>query len=772
MDGLGEYTMKSVKVKVNPKNLKRQDNPTSLPPFRVEKVIAALSQVANWGITKLKIPNTWTVTKGEDMNVLVIDTGCPCIIKNGKPIVHPDLDGAILVDKCKSFVSGEGIEDLNGHSSHCAGIIGARDNEVGAVGYAPICNIITYKALDKNGSGTMKGINDALKAAITLKPDVVSMSLGCQYPDPDMERAIKKLFDMNIPVIAAGGNGGEMEGVNYPGNYDETITIGAYDVSGAIADFSAVGPGIDFAFPGVDIYSTYLKGAYCKMSGTCLKKGTKVYTSSGLKKIEDIEVDEIVFSLNQKNNKIVESKVQNVINNGIKKTYKVKTPHETIFATDNHPFLVKEEQNITWKQLKDIKVDDKIAVVKNVNYCDSNISNILNDFLMKKHKELTNHLKQTSGMPTDPIVMSDNLCQFIGAFLGDGYINTNRKMRTGLAGVGLCVRYGYKQQNESLPSDYNQIFKSAFNGLEMTERDNGDLFIYSEYLANVFEGLGLFETAHTKRIPDWIFKLNNKQKIAVLSGLIDTDGWIGTNGNLVFEFCNKDLLEDIRCLCNMVGVKFGNIYTKTHNGVFGKYEDKVYNAYTRNTTQIKRIENDLTIKDKYYNKFLSERNDLIVKDQKYMNEFDISLLDTDIVFNRITEITESDEENVYDLTIENNHNFIAEGIIVHNSMATPAAAGVVALLIAKHRAQEKITGKNDCVTVDQIKEHLKKYSEDVGPANKDNWFGYGIVDVEKMIAQDNEFVVPPVVIPTPVPVPTPKAKKSLWERFLDWLILR
>lgn len=251
--------------------MEQYKNPVKLPPFTVKNVCATLSQTVDWGLLNLNIPNTWFITKGRGITILIIDTGCPVTKSNGEIIVHPDLQGCIDVSKCKSFIDTEGIEDLQGHSSHCCGIVGARDNSLGCVGYAPECTIVTYKGLDKNGSGSMDQISAALEyAADILKPDIVSMSLGSTTPDSKMHQAIKRLFDMNIPVIAAGGNGGRAEGVNYPGNYEEVITIGAYDVNDKIAYFSAVGEGIDFAFPGVEVYSTYLNNGYAKLSGTSM----------------------------------------------------------------------------------------------------------------------------------------------------------------------------------------------------------------------------------------------------------------------------------------------------------------------------------------------------------------------------------------------------------------------------------------------------------------------------------------------------------------------
>ena len=244
----------------------KQPGNVHLPPFKVNKVVSTFSEVQQWGIKQLNVPEVWKLTQGEGITVMVIDTGCTN---------HPDLDGAILVDKCVSFVKGEDIYDTgSGHSTHCAGIIGARMNDMGCVGVAPKCNIITIKVLSKNGTGTQASVNAGLEYALVIKPDVVSMSLGSPYHDATEEKLIKQLYNLNIPVIAAAGNEGgkrsKTNTVNYPGKLEEVITVGAVKDDGSIADFSSWGEELDIAAPGYNIYSTYLKNGYANLSGTSM----------------------------------------------------------------------------------------------------------------------------------------------------------------------------------------------------------------------------------------------------------------------------------------------------------------------------------------------------------------------------------------------------------------------------------------------------------------------------------------------------------------------
>jgi len=651
-------------------------------------------------------------------------------------------------------------------NTHCQGIIGARNNEIGCVGVAPQCKLIAVKVLDTEGSGDMEGICDALEYALQIKPHIISMSLGAPSGTTRMHNIIKKLYEANISLVCAAGNDGRGNSINYPAKYPETICVTAFDKNDNPASFNSTGNEAEFSAPGVDIYSTWLNHEYAVLSGTCLAKGTKVYTVTGLKNIEDVVVGEEVFCLNEQTHKIENKKVIETKNNGIKQLFEIITDHSTIKATDNHPFLVKDKNELKWKTVAELTDNDKIATVKQINYTSQNTINSINKALEYKHIELTNYLKQTSqsNIPLNSIKITDEFCQFIGAFLGDGYIHTNKFAATGLAGLGLCVRYGYKQQNKDLPLNYANLFEKAFN-LPISIRESGDLFIYSEYLANIFKELDLFETSHTKRIPYWVYALPKQQKIRFLSGLIDTDGWIGSNGNLGFELCNKNLLLDIICLCNMIGLKFANfIERETTKFNLNPNNGKTYNSYASVSSQIKNFEDSITIFDDKYKKFLMNRIPCIEKNEKYINSFEKYLRTTDIIFERIKEINVNKEDVVYDLTIEDNHNFVAEGLIVHNSMSTPFMSGVIALLLAKHRDQEAVTGQNDCKTVEQVREHLKKYANDKGVTGKDDVWGYGVVsDVAKLIRED--AVDNP---PNPEPPPPPVPKKKWWFYIIAW----
>jgi len=235
---------------------------TKLPPYKVEHVVAAFSEVKGWGIQQMNVPDTWEKTQGEDVTVLVIDTGYAD---------HIDLENNMIKEQSRSFIPYEqDIVDFNGHGVHCCGVIAAEHNGIGMVGVAPKAKIITAKALDRNGSGSMKALEDSLEYAIQIKPDIVSMSLGAPSSTRKIHNLIKELYAMNIPVICASGNSGRSNDVNYPAKYPETIAVTAFDKRGRPARFNSTGPQVDFAGPGVDIYSTWINNTYSSISGTSM----------------------------------------------------------------------------------------------------------------------------------------------------------------------------------------------------------------------------------------------------------------------------------------------------------------------------------------------------------------------------------------------------------------------------------------------------------------------------------------------------------------------
>lgn len=203
---------------------------------------------------------------GKGIKVAVIDTG----ISHS----HPALQGRIFGE---ADFTGEGVEDLQGHGTHVACIIGC-DNDTYR-GVAPDSQLYIAKALDSKGDGPASAIIEALDWAVAQNVDVINMSLGgfvfsCDGRDP-LSQAVDGVVEKNITVVVAAGNSGpRRRTIAAPGCAQNAITVGAVDDYGDVALFSSRGPTSDrrvkpdIMAPGVNIVSAAPDGEYAYMSGT------------------------------------------------------------------------------------------------------------------------------------------------------------------------------------------------------------------------------------------------------------------------------------------------------------------------------------------------------------------------------------------------------------------------------------------------------------------------------------------------------------------------
>ena len=230
-----------------------------------EKALAAaaetLSDRINWAQWLLGIPDVWMETMGEGVKVAVLDTGIDTD--------HPDLQDAIA--DSRDF-TGDGIEDANGHGTHCAGIIGARLNEVGFVGVAPECQLLIGKVLNNGGQGSYDWISQGIDWAVEKKAHIISMSLGGPKSADTLYKAIHSALTAGVYVMCAAGNEGSLfqNSIGYPGRYGGVITVASHDENGNRSGFSSRGGEIDVMAPGSKIWSTYKDGGYAELSGTSM----------------------------------------------------------------------------------------------------------------------------------------------------------------------------------------------------------------------------------------------------------------------------------------------------------------------------------------------------------------------------------------------------------------------------------------------------------------------------------------------------------------------
>ncbi|MGG3004700.1 S8 family serine peptidase [Geobacillus stearothermophilus] len=238
-----------------------------------DTTVAIDSQAANWGVaeTKAAVMHTRGIT-GKGVKIAILDTGVD--------LHHPDLSvagGACLLSYCPNS-----YQDDNGHGTHVAGIIAAKDNNIGSVGVAPEASIYALKVLDRYGEGNVSTILAGIEWAIKHQMDIINLSLAAPEDVPVLKEAVEKAYKSGILVVAAAGNNGHANGagdtVEYPAKYDSVVAVAAVNQDHVRMPYSATGAAVEMAAPGEGIYSTVpvsldpdgRHDGYTYMSGTSM----------------------------------------------------------------------------------------------------------------------------------------------------------------------------------------------------------------------------------------------------------------------------------------------------------------------------------------------------------------------------------------------------------------------------------------------------------------------------------------------------------------------
>jgi subtilisin len=261
-----------------------------------DRPVHAVGQTVPTGITRIEADQSskfefTSDTWNNAIAVAVIDTG------SGP---HSDLN----VVGGKNCSTGASYGDGNGHGTHVAGTIGAKNNTSGVVGVAPWIPIYSVRVLNNAGSGSWSSVICGIEWVTTYGPGlnikVANMSLGgtgkedgtCSTTKDALHKAICGSVGKGVTyVVAAGNDAADLAGF-VPAAYDEVLAVTAVaDFDGApgsqsaatcrsgvddkpadFSNFTATGSDANhtIAAPGVCINSTWKGGGYKIISGTSM----------------------------------------------------------------------------------------------------------------------------------------------------------------------------------------------------------------------------------------------------------------------------------------------------------------------------------------------------------------------------------------------------------------------------------------------------------------------------------------------------------------------
>jgi subtilisin len=179
------------------------------------------AQVVPAGVARVGIPTS--TSNGDGVGVAIVDTGID--------LAHADLGSP--VDAFSAYAGS--CADDEGHGTHVAGTVAARDNAIDVIGVAPSAQLFCVKVLDSTGSGTdatvMAGLDWVLANHALVQPNikVINMSLGrpgSVDDNPSFHELIQSLEAAGVAVVVAAGNDATVEiGQAIPAAYAEVIAV-------------------------------------------------------------------------------------------------------------------------------------------------------------------------------------------------------------------------------------------------------------------------------------------------------------------------------------------------------------------------------------------------------------------------------------------------------------------------------------------------------------------------------------------------------------------
>ncbi len=383
-------------------------------------------------------------------------------------------------------------------------------------------------------------------------------------------------------------------------------------------------------FPGVKHYGDIntLKGSELEPvdiitgGSPCFPSGTLVLTSQGYMEIEKIKVGMKVLTH--------EGRWRKVTATGSKEaeTVLLKGNHYGLECTPNHPIYSAE---MYWKHFhtysKRYLSDDKnwtpAEDMKGKFWAVPNLIESL---------EIPRPVPSNACMKELP-PFNEDFFYLVGRWLGDGWVrNTQRSDRPkGQRSGQIIICAGYEKETQLKDAVEAVIDTYSVERCRTAVKYKFTSLLLCDWLT---ENFGI--KAHGKEIPSWAFSLPQSCREALLRGVLDTDGHRETETRQKVTTVSRKLAHGLRLLGETLG-----------------YSTAVFRAKMPPTCVIEgRVCNQ---RDQYITQLVTPSKRSRLSDDKHS-------------WYRVKKIlpTDSGMKTVYNLTVEEDNSYIAEGIVVHN----------------------------------------------------------------------------------------------------------
>ncbi len=251
--------------------------------------------------------------------------------------------------------------------------------------------------------------------------------------------------------------------------------------------------------------------------------------------------------------------------------------------------------------------------------------------------------------------------------------------------AGLFVGDGYHKKfivgKKELMNRFIKICKSLGISLTFREYDRTPEIVTNETLVQVLSLLfdyPLKNKSHSVKISEFVSQSPDKYISKFIKGYFDTDGCVEKGRRAItISSASKQMIDDLQLLL----LRFGCVSIKEKDNTLSISGNSAINFAKKIGFNVKHKEDRLKVL--ISNITYSYVCDTVQVGNQFMNVNKIinnKINNEQLAFIELKRIEQTYEDVVYDFTVEDNHNFIAEGMVIHNTTLSDnllAGAGMI-----------------------------------------------------------------------------------------------
>jgi intein/homing endonuclease len=427
--------------------------------------------------------------------------------------------------------------------------------------------------------------------------------------------------------------------------FEQKPTLKALTTYRIPAGYSKEGAVTIWEHPPADTpYGLYVAG--------CLLPGEKVYTSGGLKNVEDVTLEDKLINKDGEEVSVNALLRYDKSNEPIYNTHMSNVDRPTIY-TQEHPLYLAESVELEFDFIK--AKDTKEGMwTKYPNFY--NKVKPIPFGLWNKHK------RKRKNDDINPMQFED-FWWFVGHWLGDGFNNNQ--------GENYTIYNSFGLEEIEYVNKYKDIVTRLFSRnphLKLQNGSNTHKFEYKQLYLFLEENFGKY--AGGKYISEWVKYLPNNLKNHLILGYMDSDGSVYKDKSTIrstFKSINRRLLNDIQDILFSIGIvsSFNLSDPPSTYNINGKTgETKQAYALRLNQVELKKFADKFSFD--YYSRKLRCAKQIEFKQKPKKSETCILSEDGNYIYIKISKIEKSTYTGVvYNFDCET-HTFITQYCTGHN----------------------------------------------------------------------------------------------------------